>query len=491
MKKTIKVSGFECGFKAVASRKKRKRDVLAEGIDNRRVAAKAPGAHSWGFETGDTTKFESIDIEEECLVEETSVDYGKSGVFTKGDPNQMPKGLRVKTKKVLGKPLGVIDYGGFYSSKFAGIIRATFTSEKAMMAAGKLANDHGVVVNTNLKHPVNNHINQAIMMKEIPVGTSMETMRTAVSEFGLIKSIKMQLMGLWQKAISIFIRKDTECVTKVDVNKQTWNFKNEFRALLYTLSVETNAHNLWEFVDSVGGKTCVIDCNPISYAHACCATVCFGFESDLVSAMAATPVIKGISLCWSHLSLALCLVCGLPGHTSLNCVLVKVRLANIYTWKSMPISHPLVFSGKTWASVVSAPPVHSFHSAGSILGFNKVGKPLLPVASDLEKCLVNIESSLISLMGQIGELAKRLDSLMSALPVTLPLQNQGEDIVIGVSLGDATGDKTAAVLNSTASSKIVKLKNMLESLSALVMSLSAHLDGLALTGGAPSLPLPQ
>ncbi|KAG9301260.1 hypothetical protein G9A89_012643 [Geosiphon pyriformis] len=540
IKKTIKVSGSENSFKAVVSRKKRKEGVLVEGIDNRGVAAEAPGAHSWSSETGDTTESESIDIKKECLVEETSVDYGESGAFTEGDPNQTPKGLCVKTKKMLGKPLSVIDYdtvntdndvvNGFGEastpSKFGGIIRATFTLEKTMMAAGKLANDHGIMVNTDLKH-------SAIVMKKIPVKTSMKAVHAVMSEFGLIKLIKMQLVSLWQKAIielenqnqadllaskwSILIGKDIVHVARADVDKQTWDSRDKFKALLYTFPVRTNAHNLWDFVGSVGGKTCVIDHNPVSYTYACCTIVCFGFESDLVSVMAATPVIKRIGLHWSHLFLALCSVCGLSGYTSLNCVLVKVgsilrgrkaplsaqdqiRLATIYARKSAPISCSLVFSGKTWASVVGAPLVHNSYGAGSLLGSDNVGKPLPSAADDLEKCLVCIESSLVSLVGQIGELAKRLELFMLAvsqlspgcqLPVTPPLQNQGEDIVMGMGLGDATSDKTAAVLSSTASPEVVKLENMLEGFSALIMCLSVCLNGLALAGGALPLSLSQ
>ncbi|KAG9284051.1 hypothetical protein G9A89_022825 [Geosiphon pyriformis] len=287
--------------------------------------------------------------------------------------------------------------------------------------------------------------------------------------------------------------------------------------LLYTLPVGTNAYDLWDFIGLVGGKTCVINHNPVSYAHAHCITVCFGSESDLVSVIAAIPVIKGIGLHWSHLSLTLCSVCGLSGHTSLNCVLVKVgltlrgrkaslsaqdqvKLATIYTRKSMLISHPLAFSDKTWVLVVGAPPVCNSHGAGLLFGSNNVGKPLSSAADDLEKRLVRIESSLVSLTGQIGELAKRLESFMPAvsqpspgcqLPVTPPLQNQGEDIVMGVGSGDATSDKTAAVLSTTASPEVVKLENMLKGLSASVISLSVCLDGLALAGGAFPLPLSQ
>ncbi|KAG9290562.1 hypothetical protein G9A89_020932 [Geosiphon pyriformis] len=347
MKKAVKVSGSEDGFKTVVSRKKRKGDVLAESVDNKEVANKALGSHLWGSEVGDTTESESIDMEEECLVEETSVDYDENGAFTGGDPNQMPKSLCVKTKKVLEKPLGVIDYGtvnaeddmldsffllppplpiklfiqvsvrksfaldidlvavagkssqeklnfvkknfsdvngfggAFTPSKFGGIIRASFTSKKVMMMAAQLANDYGVIVNTDLKHLINNRMNWAIVLKEIPVETSIEAVRAAIFEFGLIKSIKMQLVGLWQKAIIkledqiqadllaakwfILIEKDAMHVAWADVDKQTWDARDKFRALLYTLPMDTTSHDLWDFIGSVGGKTCVIECSFVSY----------------------------------------------------------------------------------------------------------------------------------------------------------------------------------------------------------------------------------
>ncbi|KAG9284215.1 hypothetical protein G9A89_003839 [Geosiphon pyriformis] len=110
MKKTAKVSCSESGFKAVVLRKKRKGGVLAEGVDNGRVAAEVPGVCSWSSETGDTTESESVDMEEKCLVEETSFDYGEDRALAGEDYDQTPKSLKVKTKKALGKPLGKIDF---------------------------------------------------------------------------------------------------------------------------------------------------------------------------------------------------------------------------------------------------------------------------------------------------------------------------------------------------------------------------------------------
>ncbi|KAG9307310.1 hypothetical protein G9A89_017138 [Geosiphon pyriformis] len=501
-------------------------------------------------------------MEKECLVEETSVDYGESSAFTEENPIQTPKSLCVKTKKVLRKPLGVINYdnvntdnnilddsfllppslliklsiqvpvckffaldinlvaitkksfqeklsfirkifssvngfeGASTLSKFGGVIRATFTSEKAMMAAEKLANDHDVVVNTNLKHPVNNHTNWDIIIKEIPVNTSIKTVRAAVLEFGVVVSIKMQLADLLASKWSILIGKNAIWVARADVNKQTWDSRDEFKALFYTFPVGTNAYDLWNFIGSVGGKTCVIEHNSVNYTWAHCTTVCFESESDLNQALANTPVIKGVSLHWSCLFAALYSSYNSLGHTSRNCKSAGVssslkgkraplsaqdrfRLVKIYERKSAPVSHPLAFDKKTWASVVGSILSGTFFEYDSQLGSIRNGKPLLPVVNDLEKCLVSIKSSLVSLMKQIGKLAKRLESFVLAVSQSSP---GWEDIVMGVGSGNATSDKTAAVLGSTASPEIVKLENMLEGLSVSVMSLSVHLDGLVLAG---------
>ncbi|KAG9307197.1 hypothetical protein G9A89_017025 [Geosiphon pyriformis] len=554
MKKATKVSSSEGGFKMVASRKKRKGGVLAESVDNSEVADKALGNRSWNSEMSDTTESESIDMEEECLVEETSVDYGENGAFAKGDPDQTPKSLRVKTKKVLGKPLSVIDYGtvdvdndvldvsvhksfaldidlvaeklnfvrkifsgvnGFGRAsaplKFGGIIQTSFTSEKTMMAAAQLANDHGVIVNTDLKRPINNRTNWAIVLKKIPVETSIKAVHVAISEFGLIKLIKIQLVGLWQKAIV-----ELEDQIQANLLAAKWsvligkdaNARDEFRALLYTLPMGTTTHDLWNFIGLVGGKTCVIEHSSVSYVWAHCATVCFDSEGSLIQAMANTLIIKGIGLHWSCLTAALCSICRNSSHTSLTCCTAgasssprsKKALLSIYEKKSAPVSHPLTFGGKTWASVVGKPLPLALFSGSAQSGSISYGKPLSTVSGKLEDHLKNIESSLVSFTGQIGELAKRLDSFVLAvsqpspgcqLPVTLPSQNQEENIVMGVDLDDATSDKTAAITGSTASLEVVKLKNMLEGFSALVMSLLACLDGLALAGGALPLPLSQ
>ncbi|KAG9305253.1 hypothetical protein G9A89_001515 [Geosiphon pyriformis] len=470
-------------------------------------------------------------MEEECLVEETSVVYGENGAFTGEDPNQMPKSLCVKTKKILRKPLGVIDYGtvnaeddvldsSFLFPPLLPIklsiqvsVRKFFALDINLVAvAGKSSQEKlnfvkknfsgvngfggvsapskfGGIIQTSFtfkKCPINNHMNRAIVLKEIPVETSIKAVHAAISEFGLIKLIKIQL--------SVLIGKDAVHVARADINKQMWDARDEFRTLLYTFPIDTTTHDLWDFIGSVGGKTCVIERSSVSYVWAYCATT-----------MANTPVIKDVGLRWSHLTTALCSICRNSGHTSLTCRTAgasssprskrallsaqdQLRLAKIYEKKSAPVSHPLAFGGKTWASVVGKPlPLASF-SGSAQSGFVFYGKPFLTVSGELKDHLKNIESSLVSLVGQIGKLAKRLDSFVLAVFQPSP---GWEDIVMRVGLDDATSDKTAAVTGSTASPEVVKLENMLEGLFASVMSLLACLDGLALAGGALSLPLSQ
>ncbi|KAG9305471.1 hypothetical protein G9A89_021189 [Geosiphon pyriformis] len=316
MKKTAKVSGSESGFKVVASRKKRKGGVLAEGVDNGGVAAGVPGVCSWGSETGDTTESESVDMEEECLVEETNFDYGEGGALAGGNYDQMPTSSKVRTKKTLGKPLRKIDFlkdgsddgvlsdaplelppsmknlvnvpvrksfalnigldkvagkssqeklvvvrklfsgingfgGTSTPSKFSGIIRATFTSKSGLIKATEKATGVNIMINTDLKRS-SGRSDWAVVMKEIPIETSAEAVHAALSEFGVIKTIKMQLIGLWQKAMadlvaaewSILIGKDAVHVARADSDKKAWDIRDQHKALLYTLSMGTNTHDI-------------------------------------------------------------------------------------------------------------------------------------------------------------------------------------------------------------------------------------------------------
>ncbi|KAG9300320.1 hypothetical protein G9A89_011393 [Geosiphon pyriformis] len=355
-------SGFNIGVKSAESRKKRKGGALEDNIDNRKFAA------AKGFETGDTTESDNVDIEEEFLVEKTSFDYGKSGILAGGDLEQTPKSLKILTKRVLSKPLGKIDFlsnnnddilldksvvlpsslknlvnvsvkksftldislnnvigksaqkklmvirklfskiNGFGGAstllKFAGIIRVTFTSELSLVQVSKKAKEAKILVNTDLKKS-SGHSNWAVVLKKIPIETSTEAVHAVLSKFGLIKSFKMQLID----HANLVTAKWSILIGKDAVNL-TWT-KNYEMCKIFT--------KLFYYVASVGGKTCVIDCYLVSYAWTRCTTVCFDSAESLDAVIETTSVLKWANLHWSCLVLAKYAGCEKLAHTLLTC----------------------------------------------------------------------------------------------------------------------------------------------------------------------------
>ncbi|KAG9307666.1 hypothetical protein G9A89_023231 [Geosiphon pyriformis] len=455
MKKSVKDFSKNTVSKDVASKKKRKGGVLKDSVVHGMILSDQPVGGSWGSEAGDTTESDSIDIEGKFLIKKTSVDYGERDVLEEIDSNQMPKSSRLVAKQALGKPLGKINFlgnddndnifldesvdklavvrklfskingfgGASTSSKFSGIIWVTFISESSLMKTTKLAADVKILT---------------VVLKKIPVRTSAETVHTVLSEFGMIKSIKIQLV----------------------------------------------VHLNWErcdFIGSVGEKTCVIDHHLVTYAWAKCAIVCFESAELLDAIIRTTSVLEDTHFVGSILAL-LCVQ--------------SVRNWVIYLWTvfqcSASVAHSVSFGGVLWAKIVggsSFPPSpvrNGLVNAGSFLEM----KPTLFVMNNLEIRFAVLESSIANFVRQIGELAKRLDlfvlavsqpSLGCQLSVTPLSQDQVDDVVMGEGLGGATSGNTAAILVSSASFKVKRLENMLEELSASVLSLTARFDDSILT----------
>ncbi|KAG9290645.1 hypothetical protein G9A89_011608 [Geosiphon pyriformis] len=536
MKKTAKVSGSESGFKVVTSRKKRKEGVLAEGVDNGGVAVEVPGVCSWSSETGDTTESESVDMEEKCLVEKTSFDYGEGGALAGGDYDQMPMSLKIKTKKTLGKPLGKIDFSkdgndddvlsdtplelspsmknlvnvpvkksfaldiglnkvagkssqkklvvirklfsgindfgrASTPSKFSGIIRATFTSKSGLMKATEKATGVNIMVNTNFKRSAGRS-DWAVVLKEIPVGTSAEAVHAALSEFGIIKSMKMQLVGLWQKAVvefkqsdhadlvaaewSILIRKDAAQVTRSDLNKKSWDARDQHRALLYTLPMGMTAHDIWDFIGSVGGKTCVIDRHPVTYARARCAVICFDSADLLNAIMGTTPVLRGANLRWSCLVSAKYAKCGKSGHTSLGCA-IGGRVSSGLSLRRVLLDTDKSRLAAIYANGSSFPPL-SGQNASVKSGSSSELAPSLPVLLEVNNRFAAFEHSLAGLVEQ----------------------NQEADIVISEGSGAATSGEIVAGAVSFDVSLVSKLEDSMKCLMETVLGLSAKVDSFGI-----------
>ncbi|KAG9294112.1 hypothetical protein G9A89_021471 [Geosiphon pyriformis] len=510
MKKSAKGFSADTISKDVAPKKKKKGWYskrwcsLENSLSNKVVGG------SWGFETGDTTEFDSVNIEKKFLVKKTSVDYGEKNFLEGKDNNQtlLPtlttfkkrdqkslittsKGPKIVTKQALGKPLGKINFlgsddddilldgpvvfllplknlvnisvrksfalnisldnvvgkftqeklvvvrklfskingfgGASILSKFAGIIRVSFTSDLSLVQASKKAENVKILVNTDLKKSTG-HSNWAVVIKKILVGTSAEAVCAVLSEFN--------------------------------------------------------------YIGSVGGKTCVIDCHPVTYAQARCAIVCFGSAESLDAIMDTTSVLKGVHLHWSCFSSTVYAECS-----KVSCRVLsdadKSKLVAIYAKHLVPVSCPVSFGGVSWANIVVGSSSHFLSVWNGLLndGFFLEMKSIPQVSLELNDRFAALERSLASLAECVNKLAKRLDALEPTVSqlspgcqplVTPSLQNQRADIVMSKGSGVATSDGTVAGVVVVDSLVVSKLKEMLNNLSVMVMSLSARIDNAGL-----------
>ncbi|KAG9292328.1 hypothetical protein G9A89_000467, partial [Geosiphon pyriformis] len=133
--------------------------------------------------------------------------------------------------------------GASTPSKFSGVIRSIFIFELSLGRAKDMAISKKIIVNNDLRR-VNSRSDWEVIIKEIPVNLSKSVVEAVFSKFGKIASIKMQLIGFWQKALVEFESSET-----VD-DKQSWISRNRFWALLYTLSIDITAHDLSELVET-------------------------------------------------------------------------------------------------------------------------------------------------------------------------------------------------------------------------------------------------
>ncbi|KAG9289152.1 hypothetical protein G9A89_022461 [Geosiphon pyriformis] len=154
--------------------------------------------------------------------------------------------------------------GATTPSKFEGIIRSTFTLSESMEKTVSLARENNIIVNSDFKRQ-GICSDQDIVIKEIPIDMPKKMIITAVSEFGQIKSIKIQL------------------------------------------------------IDGAGGKTYIINYSLETGNRFCCVVVGFVSDKSLESAFHTEPILGGVRLSWARLDLVRCERCGKFGHSALEC----------------------------------------------------------------------------------------------------------------------------------------------------------------------------
>ncbi|KAG9295021.1 hypothetical protein G9A89_017815 [Geosiphon pyriformis] len=483
--------------------------------------------------------FNQLSFSKSCVLESCSFEPVKLfalDVNLSAVPGRTNSDKLILIKKIFYKIDGFM--GASTSSKFPGVICSTFTSESSLIKARELAVCKNIVVNSNLKK-ANIHLNQEVIVKEIPVDLPKLAVESVFSKFGKIISIRMQLIGLWQKALiefelleiaslvaskwSVLVRKNLVCVALAVNDKQTWVLKDHYWTLLYTLPIGTSVYDLSDLLVSYGEKTCFIGHNLGSYVQDWCAIICFENKDARLVAVSTIPIFKGVSLHWTSLVLASCTKCEQFGHTTTSCSVSgssgihgkrvvsdqdRVCLAGIYKKKSAPIAHPASFGGKTWAQVASGT---SFHvspsgSPGSGLCTGLVSPSAVSdylVVFCLNDHLAVLECSLELLADCVSGILVRLDffgvvplvssSLAPPPVVSAALSSEvNSDIIVdnALSFSDISPLLTIdAVVNLSASSskiftvKVSGLKMKLVALEALVGSVLDKLNLLCSGSG--------
>ncbi|KAG9298751.1 hypothetical protein G9A89_012819 [Geosiphon pyriformis] len=294
--------------------------------------------------------------------------------------------------------------------KFEGIIKSTFILEKSIKMAILLAREKKININSNLKRQ-RMRSDQAVVIKKIFMNTLKDMIITTVFEFGEIKSIKIQLIGIWQKAVVEFAELDQ---ANLLVSKD-W-----LRALLFILPIRTTAHDLGTLLKRTGKKTCIINRSIETGNRIYCAVIGFNSDDDLEFAFCTEPIFA----LECNTSNIFVLPLSKKSYKKIALEEVCFQLTKLYKKKDVSISHSTVFSSKSWAQVVSLANFSSstyFKSSSSFfpLSGSSLGGILFPISTDtsgLSDYLAVLECSLELLLEQIFVLLKKL-SFMELVPL--------------------------------------------------------------------------
>ncbi|KAG9299245.1 hypothetical protein G9A89_013893 [Geosiphon pyriformis] len=159
----------------------------------------------------------------------------------------------------------------------------------SMRKAALLAKKEGIIINNDVRKQ-GLRSDWAVVIKKILMNTLKDIIVTAVAKFGEIKSIKIQLISLWQKAVVEFANSDQAA-------------QDHFRAFLFTLLVGTTVHNLDTLLNRADGRTCIINHFLDTGNRFHCAVVGFKSERDLDSAFHTESIFGGMQLSWARLNL--------------------------------------------------------------------------------------------------------------------------------------------------------------------------------------------
>ncbi|KAG9299531.1 hypothetical protein G9A89_020702 [Geosiphon pyriformis] len=316
---------------------------------------------------------------------------------------------------------------------FALDINLSAVEKKSIEIATLLTREKGINVNSNLKKQ-GMRSDWAVMIKKILMDMPKDMIITAVTKFGEIKSIKIQLIGMWQKAIVEFAES-----SQAD-------------------------HTL---LDKVGGKTCTINRLLTTGNRVYCVVVGFESEVDLESAFCTVPVFGSVQLLWARLDLVQCGKCGRFGHLALECDAsdVAVPVSAVPFKKNALVVSLVSFSG-------SSPSGSGYDLGFSLSNALELGGGasfFLFDKSLLVACLASLECSFELLGDQVSGILRKLSFVELVLMV---LSSGALSLVSSVLLGAGFNSSSSKVLTT----KIGGLESKMLAMEALVSSVLAKLD---------------
>ncbi|KAG9307347.1 hypothetical protein G9A89_017176 [Geosiphon pyriformis] len=185
------------------------------------------------------------------------------------------------------------------------------------------------------------------------------------------------------------------------------------------------AHDLGTLLEGAGGKTCIINCSLETGNRTRYAVVCFESDEAIESAFCMKPIFGNVKLLWTRLDLVCCEQYEKFGHSVLECdaepanLDTHLQLAKLYAKKKIPISHSIVFGGKSWAQVVSVASVSHGSRDGSGSGSlpfgasssGSISPPISVIDLPLGTHLGCLKHSVELLSDQISNILLRLDNL--------------------------------------------------------------------------------
>ncbi|KAG9284472.1 hypothetical protein G9A89_014076 [Geosiphon pyriformis] len=136
---------------------------------------------------------------------------------------------------------------------------------------------------------INSQLDQEVIIKKISMDLPKLAVKSVFSKFKKIASIKMQLIGLWQKALVKF-----ELSEIADLVAAKWS-----------VFMKKNSVYVAKAIDD----------------KQLCAIVCFANEAFKLTAISFNPVFKSVNLHWAGFLLAHCAHCKQFGHISMECSL--------------------------------------------------------------------------------------------------------------------------------------------------------------------------